>query len=144
MLITNLVLPTRVVLKPLQLSDGTDIPVNTRIGFAIAGVVRDPKIFPRPDEFDGYRSYRKRQEEGHSQKHLLVMPDESHLVFGYGKQACPGRFFAVNEMKLIFSRLLQCYEMKLPEGKGSPKCGCVGEFPVLDPKATVMIRQRRR
>ena len=32
--------------------------------------------------------------------------------FGYGKQACPGRFFALKVVKLILARLIYDYDIK--------------------------------
>lgn len=38
-------------------------------------------------------------------------------MFGYGKHACPGRFFAGNELKLILVKMLEKYEigLKVPQ-----------------------------
>ena len=38
------------------------------------------------------------------------------MAFGYGRHACPGRFFAANEIKLIFSRILLEYDLRMPDG----------------------------
>lgn len=38
-----------------------------------------------------------------------------HLVFGYGTQACPGRFFAMHETKVVVARILRNYKFKLKE-----------------------------
>lgn len=32
---------------------------------------------------------------------LLVTTSPNHLAFGHGKHACPGRFFAATEIKII-------------------------------------------
>jgi cytochrome P450 len=41
-----------------------------------------------------------------------VTLDENFLGFGCGKHACPGRFFAVHEMKLVLAHLLLNYEVE--------------------------------
>lgn len=38
-----------------------------------------------------------------------VKLDESFLGFGFGKHACPGRFFALNEIKLFVAYLVRHY-----------------------------------
>lgn len=39
------------------------------------------------------------------------------MSFGYGRHACPGRFFAANEIKLIMARLLLDFDFKMPDGQ---------------------------
>ena len=37
--------------------------------------------------------------------------------FGYGKQACPGRFLAVRQLKLVLAKLLLRYDFRWASGK---------------------------
>ena len=46
---------------------------------------------------------------------------EDAISFGHGKHACPGRFFASNEIKVILVGLLMRYEFKFMEGMGRPE-----------------------
>lgn len=46
----------------------------------------------------------------------MVTVSPSNLTFGYGRHACPGRFFAANEIKMIVGRALLNYDIALPEG----------------------------
>lgn len=46
----------------------------------------------------------------------FVSVSESSLTFGYGRHACPGRFFAANEIKMILANLLLHYEVRNPDG----------------------------
>ena len=41
-------------------------------------------------------------------------------VFGLGKHACPGRFFASNEIKVLLCRIILDYDMKLLDGTTRP------------------------
>ena len=75
-------------------------------------------------------------------KHAMAVPDKERLVFGHGKQACPGRFFAVNEMKMILARFLIGYEFKYPEGKSRPRNFFLEEYIIPDPRAKLMMRNR--
>jgi cytochrome P450 len=38
------------------------------------------------------------------------------MGFGYGRHACPGRFFAANEIKLILARIVLQYDLRMPGG----------------------------
>ncbi|KAB8264189.1 hypothetical protein BDV32DRAFT_118232 [Aspergillus pseudonomiae] len=48
----------------------------------------------------------------------MAKTDIDNLAFGHGKFACPGRFYAVNEMKMILACMLICFEIIFPEGQG--------------------------
>lgn len=47
----------------------------------------------------------------------FVSVGTSSLTFGYGRHACPGRFFAANEIKMVIATALQHYDMKLVDGE---------------------------
>ena len=42
-----------------------------------------------------------------------VQTASDHLVYGIGSQACPGRFFAAHEARVIMARILLNYDFKL-------------------------------
>ena len=46
---------------------------------------------------------------------VMGMSTIDSLGFGLGNQACPGRFFAVNNMKLIMAKMLTQFELSLEE-----------------------------
>ena len=72
----------------------------------------------------------------------MVTPTLDYLSFGHGRHACPGRFFAVNELKIAMAHLLLTYDIK-SEQEGLPPLSksLVGSlFP--DPKAEILFRAR--
>ena len=46
----------------------------------------------------------------------MGMANEDSLAFGLGKQACPARFLAVNQMKLMLGKLLTGWDITLEKG----------------------------
>lgn len=38
------------------------------------------------------------------------------MAWGYGRHACPGRFFATQEVKVLLAQLLLEYDFKMPNG----------------------------
>ncbi|KAL5114030.1 hypothetical protein ACEQ8H_008086 [Pleosporales sp. CAS-2024a] len=139
-----LLTPQRIAMVPMTLKDGTFIPKGVRIAWAGPQHAFDPKITPDPTRFDPMRSYHKRHlnngENAH--KFMVGQSDPDNMSFGYGSQVCPGRYFAVGEIKLVLMRLLQEYEFKAPRGKGRPNSIHADENVILDPYAKVMIRKR--
>jgi ent-kaurene oxidase len=128
-------------MKPITLSDGTTLPKGTHFAVASWPLTMDPNIVPEPDKFDPLRYYRMRQVPSEKNKHLSVSTDKYHLHFGHGVLACPGRFFAILQMKLVLARLLLEYEFKYPDGQGRPRNLSVDEYCLPDPSAKLLIKK---
>lgn len=100
----------------ITLSDGTYLPAGTNIEVPAHTIQMDPSVYPNPDKFDGFRFYNMRQssaEEANRNQFVSVSMDS--LNFGYGKHACPGRFFASNELKVILANVLLRYDIALED-----------------------------
>ncbi|KAJ0418875.1 cytochrome P450 [Aspergillus carlsbadensis] len=102
----------RKTIKDWHLSDGTLVPKGTTMAMNHSPVVLDAGTFENPHTFDPYRMYRKRQEEGKANQYQFVMTSDTNLNFGHGKHACPGRFFAANEIKTLLVLMLMRYEFE--------------------------------
>ncbi|KAL0941723.1 Ent-kaurene oxidase 7 [Colletotrichum truncatum] len=142
----------RKVLKSFKLPDGQIIPEDVVIEVPAGGMNLDDEIFPNAAEFDALRYYKLRmaKEEAESgakaaevvAQSQFVSVGASHLTFGYGRHACPGRFFAVNEIKMIMANILCNYEIKLPDGVTERYENLkFGASSMPDPSKTVMIRK---
>jgi len=130
----------RLALKDVKLSDGTVLQRNGLS--AVAATSRqDPKFYPDPEKFDGYRFLKMRAQPGKENVAQFVSTSADHLGFGHGQHACPGRFFASNEIKIIMCHLLLKYDWRLIEGE-QPKVGAMGFNLYADPKYKVEIRRR--
>lgn len=132
----------RIASDNVQFSDGTFISK----GSSIAVTVRnhwDPEIYDRPDEWDGRRFLRMRNTP--AQEHLaqLVSTSPDHLAFGHGQHACPGRFFASNEAKVILIHLLLKYDWRLPEDAPAPQIRHYAWSFRTDPATKLQYRRRR-
>ncbi|KAJ5720789.1 cytochrome P450 [Penicillium malachiteum] len=134
----------RVLLEEAVLSDGMVLPKGAHISMAVNSIQNDPDVTPEPDVFDGFRYYKLRQREGESHLHQFSTTQERILNFGHGANACPGRFFASLEIKVILVRLLMDYEFKLkPEhGNKRPENLRAHEFIFPNPDAEILMRRR--
>lgn len=97
---------------------------------------------PSPRVFDGFRYSNLRSVKGQESQHQAATTGPDYLIFNHGKHACPGRFFAICEIKMILTELLEKYDFRLEEGKLGPELMCVGTETRLDTKACLEIRRR--
>ncbi|KAM0433860.1 hypothetical protein ACHAPT_003803 [Fusarium lateritium] len=137
---TEIVSMTRLALEDVKLSDGTFIPKNK--GVAVSSHrMWDPSLYPNPDQWDGTRFYNMRDEPGKQNSSQLVSTSPDYLAFGYGQNACPGRFFASNEVKVALIQIILKYDFELMEG-ASPKIYKHGFTLSGDPFLELRIRRR--
>ncbi|KAJ2988218.1 hypothetical protein NUW58_g4093 [Xylaria curta] len=101
----------------------------------------DESIFPEPKTYRGRRFLGMRELPGQENKWQFVTTSPEHLSFGHGVHACPGRFFASNEIKVILCHMLLKYDWKLPAG-GLKEDRSFGQESVADPTAVVLFKER--
>jgi cytochrome P450 len=109
----------RVADEEIHLSDGTVIPKGAALTIPNT-ILYDEKFYENPNVFNGRRFYDMRQRAGEETKHQFVTTGDDYLPFGHGKHACPGRFFASNEIKILFAHMLLQYDFKFPADQGRP------------------------
>jgi len=134
---------TRKAVVDYTLSDGTFLPKGTFVSAAVGCMHNDDDFFDKANEFDGFRFSSTRDEDGESTKHQMVSVSSEYLAFGYGKHACPGRFFAANEIKAMTAHVLLTYDIKLDPADASPKYIPFGALRIPNPKSKVMFRKRQ-
>ncbi|KAF8321460.1 cytochrome P450 [Amanita rubescens] len=132
----------RLVMKDYTFSDGTTIPAGNIISVPMLPIHLDPDIYTNPKTFDGFRFEKMRKERGEDTKHKLASLDLDYLVFGNGRQACPGRFFAAVELKTMLAHVLLNYDIKMANGAGRPANITIASEMMPDPSAKVLFRKR--
>ncbi|KAK2739055.1 hypothetical protein FQN55_009588 [Onygenales sp. PD_40] len=130
----------RYATENITLSDGTLIPKASSI-FVSSTHMWDAKKYPDPATFDPYRFLKLRETPGHETSAQLASPSPEHLGFGFGKHACPGRFFAVNEVKIALCHILLKYDFRLAEGY-QPRVMRNGLSLISDPFSRISVRRR--
>ncbi|KAL8918841.1 MAG: hypothetical protein Q9208_007098 [Pyrenodesmia sp. 3 TL-2023] len=118
---------------------------GTHFSVASRNILFDPAVTPDPDTFDGLRYYRARQSDPtNSHRHDFASADGTNMNFGAGRYACPGRFFASMELKMLLAHLLLKYDFRFPHGSTArPANLVVDEFLGPSPWAKVLVRKRR-
>ena len=117
---------SRKTVQGITLSNGQYIPRDTFVETPSDAIAHDRSTYLDGDGFDGFRYYKLRQGATPAQqaRNQFVTSNDQNLVFGFGKHACPGRFLAAAEIKLIIATILMEYDFK-NEGDGTvryPNC----------------------
>lgn len=131
----------RLTTADVELADGVFIPKNTTILIS-ADSMWDEKNYENPNKFDAYRFLKMRDVPGQHTAAQLVAPSPIHLGWGFGQHACPGRFFAANEMKIALCQILMKYDIKLDEAR-PPQVRRFGVSMTADSRANLVIRRRQ-
>ena len=76
-------------------------------------------------------------------KYQLTSITKTQMQFGIGRHACPGRWYASHQSKLVLAAVIDRYELRLKDGEGRPK-GIVFQTNQLpDPKAEIFFKSKR-
>ncbi|KAH7012014.1 P450 monooxygenase [Macrophomina phaseolina] len=129
----------RKVMTPITLSDGTKLPAGAYVAIP-TWPMKDSFYYENPQKFDGRRFLEKRNQPGNENRWQFVTTTPEHLGFGHGQHACPGRFFAGNEIKIAMAHILMKYDWKF-EGEPPLKSLRDSEW-IPDPTAKIMVRKR--
>jgi cytochrome P450 len=99
-------------------------------------------IWADAEKFDGYRFQKLRNEPDQSGAVSFVSVSANHMGFGYGKHACPGRFLAGIEAKVVLCRILLKYDFQLVD-KELAGAQTDGIMIWRDLRARLKIRKRK-
>ncbi|KAF8187146.1 cytochrome P450 [Pholiota molesta] len=127
----------RTTLADFTFSDGLCIPKGTSIGINVYSRHLDEEYYQNASEFDPFRHVR---DDGEAQP-LVTGPAVDYHPFGHGRAACPGRFFAATELKLMMAHLITNYDFKL-EKVEYPRKLIIESQSVPDYNVKVLFRKR--
>ncbi|KAF8204329.1 cytochrome P450 [Mycena galopus ATCC 62051] len=133
----------RRTIKPASLVDGTVIPEGYSIAVPLKAIHFDENVYPEPYKFDCFRFSNLRKSEDSDVKHGFTTIEKDFVLFGLGRHACPGRFFASMELKIMLAHLLLNYDVNLADGLTAvPKPASFNTGMMPDMKACVTLTPR--
>jgi cytochrome P450 len=100
-------LTTREAVSNVELG-GYELPKGSWIALSPYVTQRDPRFFENPDQFDPQRFAAGRAEQ---------IPPYAYFPFGAGPHVCIGNTFAIMEMTLVVSMILQQFRVALAPGQ---------------------------
>ncbi|KAJ3571229.1 hypothetical protein NP233_g3894 [Leucocoprinus birnbaumii] len=109
-----------------KFSNGVVLPYGSSLSVISDAMHHDAAFYPDPNTFDGFRFYNLgkpdldagNENEFHV-KHAFASLSTHWVLWGLGKHACPGRFFAAHELKATVAYILLNYDIGL-EGNRRP------------------------
>ncbi|TFK90057.1 cytochrome P450 [Polyporus arcularius HHB13444] len=132
---------SRRAMQDIVLADGTFIPAGTLCVVPSYPPHHDEETYDGADDFKPFR-FLDSKEAGSTRQQFVNTSDE-FMAFGRGKHACPGRFFAAMELKVILSYLLMNYDMELQDkSTGRPANVHFGITILPSPSAVVVFKKR--
>ncbi|CAL1694068.1 unnamed protein product [Somion occarium] len=133
----------RKALKDVTMSDGSFIPAGTMIVAPAVATHMDDENYTNPEVFDPWRFSNMRDGDGEGTKHQFVSTSVDYITFGHGKHACPGRFFAANELKAMLAHTVMNYDVKFEKESVRPPNLWFAITVSPDPRAKVLFRKRQ-
>ena len=139
--------------------DNIEIEAGQSLGVPSRPVHMDSKIYPDPYTFDAFRfsseveakeaQLRNSSQPEADRKDLNLLHNqldatrtsETYMTFGHGRFACPGRFLATKELKLILVNMLSKYEIQPLESR--TENWMFGQMCIPPVKDTIRIRRRK-
>lgn len=119
----------------ITLKDGVVIPQGALVAFPCTPASMDPSIYPDPTRFDPFRK--------ENTDSPVTTPTRNQLAFGWGSQACPGRFLAAKEIKVVAARLLMEYDIAVAPGTDKMRRYFdIEDLRVLNPGIRLLMRRR--
>jgi len=122
------------------LSDGTFLPKGTWVATTMHAIHKDDAVYPDASKFDGFRFSRLPEHENACNQ--AVSTSQTFLVYGIGSTACPGRFFAANEIKTLLAHLLVTYDIKVKQQDVVMKPTYIGTSVTPDETVEICFRKR--
>ncbi|PNS14339.1 hypothetical protein CAC42_6852 [Sphaceloma murrayae] len=134
----------RIVTNPkgLRCKSGDVLPYGTRLTINAHAINQNPASYPDPAAFKPFRFSERRGVQGDEHKYQHATTGIDNINFGHGIWACPGRFLASAEIKVVLCYMLRHYDIKLPKGTSKPKQQHYGLAIYPDASANVEFKRR--
>jgi cytochrome P450 len=111
----------RAALRPFTFSDGTKLNIGDWGCTPVKAIMHDPEFYPEPLQFNGFRFADPAIVKAAGDNFKTPQPKPSKLtdcsstyhVWGTGRMACPGRYYATAVMKVILGQIIMNYHCEL-------------------------------
>ncbi|KZT08274.1 cytochrome P450 [Laetiporus sulphureus 93-53] len=135
----------RKVMEDFRFSNGIVVPAGNYLAVPTTAIHHDEAIYEDPDDFKPWRFYdaSSTEDESEGSSDHLVTTSAQYMLFGHGKQACPGRFLAVSELKTMLAHVLMTYDVRMEDEGVVPPTKWFATALTPNATAAVLFRKRR-
>ncbi|PQE06888.1 cytochrome P450 protein [Rutstroemia sp. NJR-2017a BVV2] len=107
-----------VTVGEVDIGNGLRVGPGIRMLFPTQDIHLDPDNYEDPKRFDAFRFSRpfentQGNSRGEEERELITTTTPTFMPFGYGRHACPGRWFAAQLMKQALAYLVLNYDVEL-------------------------------
>ncbi|EPT04775.1 hypothetical protein FOMPIDRAFT_1112759, partial [Fomitopsis schrenkii] len=88
--------------QDITFTNGVSVSAGTVVTGNMSSTYSDEALFPDAASFDPLRFANMRADGERSRRHY-VSTSPADIGFGHGRHACPGRFSAANELKIMLA-----------------------------------------
>lgn len=124
---------------------GIHIPCGNTVAVPGKTMGRDSAFFPDGDTFRPFRFVQDDKDESEDGtrrvRQAAATTTSTYLPFGHGRHACPGRFFATDELKMILGYMIINYDVEMLEKRPSDIYAGIAKLPPL--ASSIKVRRRR-
>ncbi|KAG6371906.1 cytochrome P450 [Boletus reticuloceps] len=132
----------RKAMKDVTFPDGVVIPKGAFVAMATHPMHFDDEVYDNAGSFDPFRFANMRTEDSDDAKHQFHVASSDYLVFGYGRHACPARFFAASMLNTMLAHFVISYDVKLERNATQRSQNLqIGTSIMANPTARIMIRR---
>ncbi|KAE8350016.1 cytochrome P450 [Aspergillus coremiiformis] len=94
------------------LPDGQRVPEGTWLCVLSANLQTDSDFYDDAQSYKPFRFVPKLMETSSEKAPSLPLTNEKYLTFGYGRHACPGRWFSFQLMKIVIAYMVANYDIE--------------------------------
>ncbi|KAE9985419.1 hypothetical protein EG327_004712 [Venturia inaequalis] len=97
----------------ITLQSGDFLPQGTNVGVTSYAVQHDESVYDNAFSFDPFRFSRPLEEplvKGARPLPMVTTTDD-FMAFSHGRHACPGRFFASTQLKILLAQIILNYDI---------------------------------
>lgn len=128
-------------------SSGVHVPRGNIVAVPGKNIAREEDFYPEADTYKPFRFSDMRGASNQDVEYVkrarqaAATTSPEFLPFGHGRHACPGRFFAVAQLKLILGYMMMNYEVEMLEERPADIYIGVAKLPPLGSKIRIRRRQ---
>jgi cytochrome P450 len=100
----------------VKLPSGEYLPPGTNVGITSFAVQHDESIYQNAMSFDPFRFSLPLEDPAHKNAQIakplpIITTTDTFMAFSHGRHACPGRFFASTQLKILLAQIILNYEI---------------------------------